>query len=48
MLIGGKFTYTLSEFLYITVGTVQQWSDRTQLSINPQKMVGIPFTRKRD
>jgi hypothetical protein len=26
---------------------VQQWSDRTQLSINPRKMVIVPFTRKR-
>jgi hypothetical protein len=26
----------------------QQWCDRTQLSINPQKMVTVPFTRKRD
>ena len=27
---------------------VQQWWDRTQLSINPQKMVIKAFTRKRD
>ena len=27
---------------------VQQWCDRTQLSINPQKMVIVPFTKKRD
>jgi hypothetical protein len=26
---------------------VQQWCDRIQLSINPQKMVIVPFTRKR-
>jgi len=26
---------------------VQQWNDRTQLSINPQEMVVIPRTRKR-
>jgi len=27
---------------------VQLWCDRTQLSINPQKMVSVPFTKKRD
>jgi len=27
---------------------IQQWCDRTQLSFNPQKMVVVPFTRKRD
>jgi len=27
---------------------VQQWCSRTQLSINPQKMVIIVFTRKRN
>jgi hypothetical protein len=27
---------------------VQQWCDRTQMSINPQKMVRVPFTQKRD
>jgi hypothetical protein len=27
--------------------TVQQWCKRTDLSINPDKMVIVPFTRKR-
>jgi hypothetical protein len=27
---------------------VEQWCDRTQLSIKPQKMVIVPFTQKRD
>jgi hypothetical protein len=27
---------------------VQQWCDTTQLTINPQNMVIVPFTRKRD
>jgi hypothetical protein len=27
---------------------IQQWCYRNQLSINPQKMVMVPFTRKRD
>jgi len=27
---------------------IQQWCDRTHLSFNPQKMVIVPFTRRRD
>jgi hypothetical protein len=27
---------------------VQQWCERTVLSINPQKIMVVPFTRKRD
>jgi hypothetical protein len=27
---------------------LQQWCDRTLPSFNPQKMVVVPFTRKRD
>ena len=27
---------------------VKQWCDRTQLSINPQKMIIVPSTRKGD
>jgi hypothetical protein len=27
---------------------VQEWYDRTQLSVIPQKMMTFPFTRKRD
>lgn len=36
------------EFLQEAMNTVQQWCDRTQLSFNPQKMVIVPFLRKRD
>ena len=39
---------TVSKLLQEAVSMVQQWCDRTQLSINPQKMMIVPFTRKRD
>jgi hypothetical protein len=44
----GNFPHTVREVLQMALGTVQQWCDRTKLSINPKKMVVIPFTRKRN
>jgi Reverse transcriptase (RNA-dependent DNA polymerase). len=46
ILICGKFPNTVSELLQEALTTVQQWCYRNQLSINPQKMVIVPFTRK--
>jgi hypothetical protein len=46
-LINGKFPHTVSEVLQTALHTVQQWYERTNLSINPNKTVIIPFTRKR-
>jgi hypothetical protein len=48
ILINGKFTQTVSEVLQTALGTVQQWCERTKMSINPSKTVVIPFTRKRN
>jgi hypothetical protein len=48
ILISEKFPNTISELFLKALGMVQQWCDRTQLSINPQKMVIVPFIRKRD
>jgi hypothetical protein len=48
ILIHGKFLNTVSELLQEALSMVQQWCDRTQLSISPQKMVIVPFTQKRD
>ena len=48
ILINGKLPYTMSEVLQTALHTLQQWCKRTNLSINPNKMVIIPFTRKRD
>jgi hypothetical protein len=48
ILICGKFSNTVSEFLQEALSMVQQWCGRTQLSLNPQKMVIAPFTQKRD
>jgi hypothetical protein len=47
-LVSRKFPYTVSELLQEALSMVQQTCERTQLSINPQKMVVVPFTRKRD
>jgi hypothetical protein len=46
ILLNGKFAQTVPEVLQTALCTVQQWCDRTKLSINPNKMVVIPFTRK--
>jgi hypothetical protein len=48
ILIIGKFPHTVSEVLQTALHTVQQWCERTKLSINPNKMVIIPVTRKRN
>jgi hypothetical protein len=48
ILIIGKFPQTVSEILQTALRTVQQWCERTKLSINPDKMyIVIPFTTKR-
>jgi hypothetical protein len=48
ILASTRFLYTVSELLQEALSMAQQWCDRTQLSTNPQKMVTVPFTRKRD
>jgi hypothetical protein len=48
ILINGKFPHTVSEILQTILHTVQQWCQRTNLSINPNKTVIIPFTWKRN
>jgi hypothetical protein len=48
ILINRKFPHTVSEVLQRALGTVQQWCERTKLSINPNKTVVIPFARKRN
>ena len=48
ILIGGKFPNIVPELFQGALSMVQQWCDGTQLSVNPQKMVIVPFTRKRD
>jgi len=44
----GKFLNTTSELLQDALSMVQQWCDRTQLSMNPQKRVILPSTQKRN
>jgi hypothetical protein len=46
ILFNGKFPLTVSEVLQTALHTVQQWCERTNLSINPNKTVIIPFTRR--
>jgi hypothetical protein len=48
ILVLGKFSNTVSELLQEALSMLQQWCDRTHVSINPQKMVIIPFTWNRD
>jgi hypothetical protein len=48
ILINGKFLQTVSEVLQTALWAVQQWCEKTDLSINTNKMVIIPFTRKRN
>jgi hypothetical protein len=48
ILINRKFPQTVSEVLQTALCTVQQWCEKTKLSINPNKTVVITFTRKRN
>jgi hypothetical protein len=48
ILIYGKLPQTVSEVLQTAICSVQQWCERTNLSVNPNKTVVIPFTRKRN
>jgi hypothetical protein len=48
ILINGIFTHTVSEVLQAALCTVHKWCEKTKLSINPNKTVIIPFTRKRE
>jgi hypothetical protein len=48
ILINRKFPHTVSEILQTALCTVQQWFERTKLSINPNKTVIITFIRKRN
>jgi hypothetical protein len=48
ILINGKFPHTASEVLQTALYSFQQWCERTNLSINPNKTVIISFTRKRN
>jgi hypothetical protein len=41
------FTQTVSKVLQTALGLIQQWCDRTGLSIKPSKTVIIPVTIKR-
>jgi hypothetical protein len=48
ILIIGKFLHTVSEVLQTALNTVQKWCEKTNLSINPNKTVSIPFTKKKE
>jgi hypothetical protein len=38
----------VSELQWEALSTAQKWNDRTQLSVSPQKIVIVPFTRNGD
>jgi hypothetical protein len=44
----GNFPHTVSEVLKTALCTVQNWREKINLSVNPNKRVIIPFTRKRE
>jgi hypothetical protein len=46
-LTNGKFLQTVSEVLQTALCMVQKWCERINLSINPNKIVIIPFTKKK-
>jgi hypothetical protein len=46
--VEGKFSRTVSDVLRTALGVVQQWCDRTSLSINRNKMAVILLPRKID
>jgi hypothetical protein len=46
ILTNGKFSWTVSEVLQTALGLVQQRCERPGLSINPSKMVIVPFTKR--
>jgi hypothetical protein len=46
ILIQGKFPSTVSEYIQMALYTVQRWCERTDLPINPDKKVLVPFTRR--
>jgi hypothetical protein len=48
ILINGKFLQTVSEVLQTALCAVQEWCERKKLFIIPNKMLIIPFTRKRN
>jgi hypothetical protein len=48
VLFNGKFLLTVSEILQTALCRVQKWCEKTNLCINPNKTVTIPFTRKRN
>jgi hypothetical protein len=48
ILINKKFPLTVSELVQTILVKAQQWCNRTDLPINPNKTAIIPFTRKRD
>jgi hypothetical protein len=47
-IINGKFFQTVSEVFQTALCKDQQWCERTDLSINPNKTVITPFTTKRN
>lgn len=47
LLIKGDNNTTISLVLQEVLNTIMNWCEREEMSINPQKMVIVPFTKKR-
>ena len=48
IIIRGKFPNTVSEVLQNALKRLENWCNRTKLSVNPNKMTIVPFTRLRN
>lgn len=46
ILIRGKHAETVSELMQLALKLVEEWCDRENLKVNPNKSTLIPFTRK--
>ena len=47
IIIRGKFLSTVSEVLQNALMRLENWCNRTKLSVNPNKTTIVPFTRLR-
>ena len=47
IIVKGKSDEMISTILQVVLDATNQWCAREKMSINPQKMVVVPFTKKR-
>ncbi|KAJ4450580.1 hypothetical protein ANN_28740 [Periplaneta americana] len=47
VIVKGKFPTTVIDMLQVALKNIENWCNRTKLSVNPNKTVLVPFTRMR-